>query len=76
VLFTLFESDTRVDPLHGRKMCAALQHATTASIEERPIIVRRERDVGHFARSVGRTIDLAVDVLSFQAAQLGLQLPD
>ena len=29
VLFTVFESDTRVDPLHARKMCAALQHATT-----------------------------------------------
>ena len=28
VLFTVFESDTRVDPLHARKMCAALQHAT------------------------------------------------
>ena len=29
VLFTVFESDTRVDPLHARKMCAALQHATS-----------------------------------------------
>ena len=28
VLFTTFESDTRVDPLHGRKLAAALQHAT------------------------------------------------
>ena len=28
VLFTTFDSDTRVDPLHARKMCAALQHAT------------------------------------------------
>ncbi len=28
VLFTVFESDTRVDPCHARKMCAALQHAT------------------------------------------------
>ena len=27
VLFTTFDSDTRVDPLHARKMCAALQHA-------------------------------------------------
>ena len=27
VLFTVFDSDTRVDPLHARKMCAALQHA-------------------------------------------------
>ena len=28
VLFTISDSDTRVDPLHARKMCAALQHAT------------------------------------------------
>ena len=28
-LFTVFDGDTRVDPLHARKMCAALQHATT-----------------------------------------------
>ena len=27
-LFTVFDGDTRVDPLHARKMCAALQHAT------------------------------------------------
>ncbi|HEY3733804.1 MAG TPA: prolyl oligopeptidase family serine peptidase [Streptosporangiaceae bacterium] len=31
VLFTTFDSDTRVDPMHARKMCAALQHASAAS---------------------------------------------
>jgi prolyl oligopeptidase len=31
VLFTVFDSDTRVDPMHARKMCAALQHATAAT---------------------------------------------
>ncbi len=25
VLFTVFDGDTRVDPMHARKMCAALQ---------------------------------------------------
>ena len=30
VLFTVFANDTRVDPLHGYKMCAALQHATAS----------------------------------------------
>ena len=72
VLFTTFESDTRVDPLHARKMCAALQAATASS---RPVLLRRERDVGHAARSISRTIDLAVDQLAFLAAQLGLPLP-
>jgi prolyl oligopeptidase len=71
VLFTTFESDTRVDPLHARKMAASLQHASSG---DRPIFLRRERNVGHGARSVSRTVDLAVDQLSFLAARLGLPL--
>jgi prolyl oligopeptidase len=73
VLFTVFDSDTRVDPLHARKMCAALQHAT---VGDRPILIRTERDVGHGARAVSRTVDLSVDSLSFLAAQTGLSFPD
>ena len=70
VLFTVFDSDTRVDPLHARKMCAALQHATTGH----PVLIRRETDVGHGARSVSRSIALGVDQLSFLAAHTGLAL--
>ncbi|MBO2445761.1 S9 family peptidase [Actinomadura barringtoniae] len=64
-LFTIFDSDTRVDPLHARKMCAALQHATSS---DAPILLRNESEVGHAARSVTRSIDLMVDTLSFMAA--------
>ena len=71
VLFTTFDSDTRVDPLHARKMCAALQHATAGL---GPVLLRRERDVGHGARSVSRTVRLAVDQLAFLADRLGLPL--
>jgi prolyl oligopeptidase len=71
VLFTVFESDTRVDPLHARKLCAALQWATSA---DRPILFRAEREVGHGARSVARTIDLQADVLAFIADQVGLDV--
>jgi prolyl oligopeptidase len=74
VLFTVFEGDTRVDPLHARKMCAALQWATISDPDRRPILLRRETKVGHGARSVTRTIELAVDQLGFLAAQLGLAL--
>jgi len=74
VLFTVFESDTRVDPLHARKMCAALQHATTGDPRTRPVLLRRETDVGHGARSVSRTVALAVDQLTFLAAHTGLEL--
>jgi len=71
VLFTVFDSDTRVDPLHARKMCAALQHATAGPL---PVLLRRETDVGHGARSVSRTVSLAVDQLAFLAAHTGLEL--
>ncbi len=70
-LFTVFDGDTRVDPLHARKMCAALQHATSG---ERPVLLRRERDVGHGARAMSRTIALTADTLAFSAAWTGLDL--
>jgi prolyl oligopeptidase len=67
----VFENDGRVDPLHARKMCAALQHATSS---EAPILLRNEAEVGHSTRSVSRTVDLSVDTLSFMAAHTGLVL--
>lgn len=69
VLVTTFESDTRVHPLHGRKLAAALQHATSSSA---PVVLRREVAVGHGARAVSRTVGLAADQLSFLAAHTGL----
>ena len=69
VLFTTFGSDTRVDPLHGRKLAAALQHATASSA---PVVLRRETSVGHGARAVSRTVGLAADQLAFLAAHTGL----
>src|SRR5262249_51199612 len=74
-LFTLFASDTRVDPMHGRKMCAALQWATASDLAERPMLLRREASVGHGARALSRSIELSVDTASFLAEQLGLELP-
>jgi len=60
-----------VDPLHARKLCAALQAATSS---DRPILLRRERQAGHGARSVRRMVELNADILTFLAAQLGLDL--
>jgi len=71
-LFTVFDADTRVDPLHARKMCAAVQAATSAAFADAPVLLRREAQVGHSTRSVGRTVELAGDVLAFLATQLGL----
>ncbi len=71
VLFTTFGGDTRVDPLHARKLCAALQHATTGDRDERPVLLRHEDAVGHGMRTVSRALDERAEVLSFLAAQLG-----
>jgi prolyl oligopeptidase len=71
VLFTVFDGDTRVDPLHARKMCAALQHATSSG---RPVLIRREKDVGHGARALSRSVDLSADTIAFTAYWTGLQL--
>jgi prolyl oligopeptidase len=72
VLFTIFDSDTRVDPVHARKMCAALQHATSARLPDRPILLRREAQVGHGARAVSRSVALSADTLAFLARHTGL----
>jgi prolyl oligopeptidase len=71
VLFTVFTNDTRVDPVHAYKMCAALQYA---SVSGKPVLLRAEGQVGHGARAVSRTAELAGDALAFAAAQTGLKI--
>jgi len=69
VLFTVFSNDTRVDPLHGYKMCAALQHATASA---RPVLLRAEGQVGHGQRAVSLSAALAGDCLAFVARETGM----
>jgi prolyl oligopeptidase len=69
VLFTVFTNDTRVDPVHAYKMCAALQYATAS---DRPVLLRAEGQVGHGARAVSRSAELAGDTLAFAARYTGL----
>ena len=75
MLFTVFESDTRVDPLHARKMCAALQHATAARARlghaGRSCCAGRPTSATG-ARSVSRAVALSAETLSFAAWQTGL----
>jgi prolyl oligopeptidase len=71
VLFTVFTSDTRVDPVHAYKMCAALQYATTSGL---PVLLRAEDQVGHGARAVSRSAELAGDTLAFAARYTGLDV--
>ena len=76
VLFTVFTNDTRVDPVHAYKMCAALQHAASAGSPGpvRPVLLRAEDQVGHGARAVSRTAELAGDTLAFAARHTGLKV--
>ena len=72
VLMMVFDNDTRTDPMHGRKMVAALQHATGGTA---PILLRTESDVGHGARALDRSVTEAADALAFAADNTGLE-PD
>jgi len=69
-MIAVFDNDTRTDPMHGRKMCAALQHATSGT---RPILIRAEGDVGHGARSMSKSVEEAADTLAFLARWTGLE---
>jgi prolyl oligopeptidase len=71
VLFTVFGNDTRVDPLHSRKLCAALQHATAS---EGPVVLRLDPDAGHAGGSASQGIGLAADMLAFLADHTGLRV--
>ena len=73
VLLTAGESDSRVDPLHARKMTARLQAASSSG---RPILLRQETRAGHGqGKPVSKLLDEWTDVWSFLFAELGLGLP-
>ena len=73
VLLTTAESDSRVDPLHARKMAAAMQAAT---ISEHPILLRVETKAGHGAgKPINKVIDEMTDVFAFLFAELDMLRP-
>jgi len=73
MMFTTAESDSRVDPMHARKMAARLQSAQ--GDPARPILLRVESKAGHGAgKPVGKLVDELADELSFLLHELGVQL--
>ncbi|HEV8702354.1 MAG TPA: prolyl oligopeptidase family serine peptidase [Candidatus Polarisedimenticolia bacterium] len=71
VLLTTAESDSRVDPMHARKMAALLQKSTSSG---RPILLRTETKAGHgIGKPLTKQIDEATDTWSFLMWQLGLE---
>jgi len=71
VMFVTGDADTRVDPLHARKMAALLQ-ASTAS--EKPILLHYDTKAGHSGGlPIDRLIENNADELAFLVWQLGMQ---
>ncbi|MFQ5709157.1 MAG: prolyl oligopeptidase family protein [bacterium] len=70
VLFITGDSDTRVAPLHARKMAALLQAST---VSENPVLLLYDTKSGHSGgRPVSKRIEEFTDWLSFLAWQLGM----
>lgn len=74
-LFMTGDFDTRVDPMHAKKMAAELQaEAKNGQSKTRPILLRIESKAGHGAgKPVTKQIEEFTDVYSFLFWQLGMK---
>jgi prolyl oligopeptidase len=74
ILFMTADSDTRVDPMHAKKMAAIMQaQAGNGQSRDRPILLRIESKAGHGAgKPLAKQIEEGVDVYSFLFWQLGV----
>ncbi len=75
ILFMTADTDTRVDPMHAKKMAALMQaEAKNGTSRDRPILLRIETKAGHGAgKPVTKQIDEFTDVYSFLFWQLGVK---
>jgi prolyl oligopeptidase len=74
IMFMTADTDTRVDPMHAKKMAALMQaEAANGQSHERPILLRIESKAGHGAgKPLVKQIEEGVDVYSFLFWQLGV----
>jgi prolyl oligopeptidase len=73
VFFETGDGDTRVAPLHARKMTALMQARTAAPITRRPIVIRYDTEAGHSGGlPITKTIDDTAARLHFVMWQLGM----
>jgi prolyl oligopeptidase len=71
VMLMTGDADTRVDPLHARKMAAALEAATSS---DRPILLHYDTKAGHSGGlPIDRQIETNADELAFLAWQTGIR---
>jgi prolyl oligopeptidase len=74
ILFMSADTDTRVDPIHAKKMAALMQaEAANGQSHDRPILLRIDTKAGHGAgKPIAKQIEDLTDVYSFLFWQLGM----
>jgi prolyl oligopeptidase len=75
ILFMTADTDTRVDPMHAKKMAALMQaEAANGRSHERPILLRIDTKAGHGAgKPITKQIEDLTDIYSFLFWQLGVK---
>jgi len=74
ILFMTADTDTRVDPMHAKKMTALMQaEAKNGASKERPILLRIDTKAGHGqGKPVTKQVEESTDMYSFLFWQLGM----
>lgn len=74
ILFMTADTDTRVDPMHAKKMAALMQaEAKNGASKDKPILLRIETKAGHGqGKPVTKQIEENTDMYSFLFWQLGI----
>jgi prolyl oligopeptidase len=75
ILFMTADTDTRVDPMHAKKMAALMQaEAANGKSSERPILLRIDTKAGHGAgKPIVKQIEDLTDIYSFLFWQLEMK---
>jgi prolyl oligopeptidase len=75
IMFMTADSDSRVDPMHAKKMAALMQaEAANGRSRERPILLRIDSKAGHGqGKPITKQIEDGTDVYSFLFWQLGVK---
>src|SRR6266496_507430 len=74
ILFMTADTDTRVDPMHAKKMAALMQaEAANGQSREHPILLRIDTKAGHGAgKPITKQVEDLTDIYSFLSWQLGM----
>ena len=75
ILFMTADTDTRVDPMHAKKMAALMQaEAANGQSRERPILLRIDTKAGHGqGKPIAKQIEEQMDIYSYLFWQLGVR---